>query len=291
VFALTGPVAAQERDGSADRLPAEIALRAATQANDLTFPEAPESSNHFRARRMALLKPAGDGPFPAIVLVHQCAGLNPAVLAWARKAASANYVVLVLDSFSSRGVASVCYGPKSGVNLIRGVRDALQGAQYLRKQSFVDGARVALVGFSWGGMVGLLASSRHYVGALDAGPAFAAVASFYPGCFRIARPNRLPFEIVNADIAAPVLVLMGAADTETPPADCIRKLDAIKRTGAPVEWHTYPDTTHCWDCKQIDGLRKTDVRGNEVAYAYNQAVVDDSEKRLFEFLGRTLKQR
>ncbi|SEP21209.1 Dienelactone hydrolase [Rhodopseudomonas pseudopalustris] len=288
MYGLTGALNAEQQPVHRDRLPSEIVRRAATYATDLTFPNHPETSADVDPPRMALLKPAGDGPFPAIVLVHQCSGLNPAVLAWVRRAISRDYAVLLLDSLTARGVTSLCHGPKAGVNLIRGTRDVLQAAQFLRKQSFVDGERVALVGFSWGGMIGLLASSRHYVGALESGPGFAAVVSFYPGCFRITPPNGQPFELVNSDIAQPLLVLMGEADTETPAADCVRNLDPIKAAGAPVEWHSYPYATHCWDCQHLDGFRKIDVRGNEVAFTYQQTVVDDSERRLFEFLDRRL---
>jgi hypothetical protein len=49
---------------------------AATQAKDLTFPTVP-STVSANAPRMTLLKPNGSGPFPAIVLHHQCAGLRP----------------------------------------------------------------------------------------------------------------------------------------------------------------------------------------------------------------------
>jgi len=137
-------------------------------------------------------------------------------------------------------------------------------------------------------MVGLLASSPHYVKALKAGPGFAAVASFYPGCFLISPPNRPPFEIVNADISHPLLVLMGEADTETPAAECVEKLEAIKKAGAPVEWNVYPATTHCWDCQQLDGVRKIDVRGHQVEYHFQQSVTDDSEQRLFQFLSKAM---
>jgi dienelactone hydrolase len=147
----------------------------------------------------------------------------------------AGYVVLLVDSLGPRGVASVCDGPKAGVNFARGTRDALQAAEHLRRQRFVDRDRVALVGFSWGAMVGLLASSRHYAAALDAGPGFAAVASFYPGCFRIYPANGAPpYEILNPDIAQPLLVLMGEADTEAPPAECIsrpRRPPALRSRG------------------------------------------------------------
>jgi dienelactone hydrolase len=277
-----------EQSASASVLPRDIVQRAASFANDLAFPDQPEQLSELMRPRMALLKPPGDGPFPAIVLLHQCAGLNAAVLAWARRAISRNYAVLLLDAFSARGVTSVCYGPKSGVNLVRGAKDAVQAAQHLRKQAFVDRDRVALVGFSWGAMVGLLASSRHYLDALEAGPGFSAVAGFYPGCFRIKPPSGRDYELVRSDIAQPLLLLMGDADTETPAAECVEKFGPIKAAGAPVEWHVYPGATHCWDCEKLDGRRKIDVRGHDVAYSYQPSIVADSENRLFEFLERRL---
>jgi dienelactone hydrolase len=284
------PVAAA--GAPADAWPPGAIYRGASLAGDLTFPDAAEAADALTSRRMALLKPSGEGPFPAIVMVHQCAGLNQAVLARARKAVSMNYVVLLIDSLGPRGATSVCYGPKAGVNFFRGARDALQGSEHLRRQPFVEKDRIALVGFSWGAMVGLLASSQRYVEALKAGPGFRAIASFYPGCFRISPPgDRPPFELVNGDITAPLLVLMGEADTETPAAECIEKLDTVKETGAPIEWHVYPKTTHCWDCKQLDGLSKIDVRGHRVEYRFQQSVTDDSERRLFEFLGKAMPRR
>jgi len=286
---LAGPLAAVAAEvDSAAVLPAEIVRRAASVADDLVFPDRPEISAELTQPRMALLKPPGDGPFPALVLLHQCAGLNPAVLAWANRAVRRNYAVLLVDAFGARGVTTVCYGPKSGVNLMRGAKDAVQAAQHLRKQPFVDPRRVALVGFSWGGMVGLLASSRHYLHALQAGAGFAAAVSFYPGCFRIKPPNGRDYELVRGDLAQPLLLLMGEADTETPAAECVEKLTPIQAAGAPVEWQIYPGATHCWDCAQLDGLRKTDVRGHDVSYRYQPAVVAESERRLFDFLAQHL---
>jgi dienelactone hydrolase len=223
-------------------------------------------------------------------MVHQCAGLNPAVMANAREAVAQNYVVLMIDSFTPRDVTTVCYGPQKGVNFFRGVRDALQAAGHLRGLPYVDKKRIAMVGFSWGAMIGLMASSQHYAsGALANAKPFAAVASFYPGCFKITPPNgRPPFEILNADIKHPLLVLMGEDDTETPAGECVNKLQAVKTTGAPVEWHVYPNATHCWDCRALDGRAKTDVRGNHVEYRFSPEATKDGRKRLFEFLQRAM---
>ncbi|MEH2513487.1 dienelactone hydrolase [Nitrobacteraceae bacterium AZCC 1564] len=292
MFASGLAAVAEADDRAADRAfwPAEAIMRGATIAPDLTFPEKAQLSADDLQRRTTLLKPHGEGPFPAIVMVHQCAGLNPAVMANAREALAQKYVVLMIDSLGPRNVTTVCYGPQNGVNFFRGVRDALQATEHLRGLPYVDKTRIALVGFSWGAMVGLMTSSQHYASAAltNAAP-FAAVVSFYPGCFKITPPNgRPPFEILNADIKRPLLVLMGEADTETPAGECVSKLEAAKRAGAPVEWHVYPQTTHCWDCRTLDGLTKTDMRGNRVDYHFSSSATKDGRSRMFEFLARTM---
>src|SRR3977135_4109829 len=50
-------------------------LSAASQAKDLDFPAEP-SGISSSTPRMALYKPEGAGPFPALVLQHQCSGLG-----------------------------------------------------------------------------------------------------------------------------------------------------------------------------------------------------------------------
>ena len=78
-------------------------------------------------------------------------------------------------------------------------------------------------------------STRLWGTTLGAGERFAAVVSFYPGCFTIRPPVGAPFEIVNPDIDRPLLVLMGDKDTETPPGECVSKLELARAAGAPVE--------------------------------------------------------
>ena len=271
-------------------------LRSATLAKDLDFPTEPSRLTAFTNPSLALFKPDGPGPFPALVLMHQCGGLgnpngrwqNKSMLDWAREAVSRGYVALLVDSLGPRNTDTVCMGAKNGVTFTRGVRDALQAAEHLRKQPYVDAKRVAMAGYSWGAMVGVLASSKLWGEALNGGQRFDAVVSMYPGCFRTQPPGGTPYEIMNNDIDRPLLVLMGGQDNETPASDCIPKLEQLKAAGAPVEWNLYPDATHCWDCKNLNGNRKVDVRGNSVLYTYDEKITADSGKRLFEFVERAL---
>jgi dienelactone hydrolase len=271
----------------------------AGRAPDLSFPT--EASESFTVPRMALFKPDGPGPFPALVLVHQCGGLggrkpNLSMMEWAKSAVAHGYVALVIDALESRGVDSVCYGPKNDVTFGRGVRDAFQAAAHLRRQPFVDPGHVGLAGWSWGAMVGLLASSRHWAAALGDGIPFAATVAMYPGCFKIRQagaqgPDATTTDIARDDIDRPLLVLMGGEDTETPAADCQARLASATAAGAPVETHLYPEATHCWDCRQLDGLNKVDLRGHSVTYRYDAAITADSEARMFDFLDRRLRAK
>jgi dienelactone hydrolase len=266
---------------------------AATQAKDLTFPTAPSVLSADDVR-MALLKPEGIGPFPAIVLHHQCAGLrtkggpNRSMATWAQAAVRQGFVVLVIDSLGPRDVDLVCYGPKGGVNFARGARDAMQAADHLRTLPFVDKRRIAHVGFSWGAMVGLLVSNTSWRSVLPGGEGFTAAVAVYPGCFTIRPPTAPQFEIVQKHIDRPALVLMGDEDTETPAEECVAKLQAVKAAGAPVEWHVFRNATHCWDCEHLNGFSKQDVRGTHVTYRYDAGATQETRRRIFDFLEKAL---
>lgn len=263
------------------------------EPEDLKFPTEPSTFSAFGRPQMALYKPDGAGPFPALVLLHQCGGLgtrtpNQSMLTWARESVARGYVVLLLDALGPRNVDSVCMGPKNGVTFTRGAKDALQAAAHLRTLPYVNGNRVALAGYSWGAMVGLLSSSPSALPSSPI-PRFAAIVSFYPGCFTLKPVNgAAPYELVRPDMDRPLLVLMGALDTETPAQECLQKLQPLQAKGAPVELHLYPDTTHCWDCKHLDGFSKVDSRGNKVTYQYSEDATADSRTRMFDFLARAM---
>src|SRR5690606_9777308 len=92
-----------------------------------------------------LTRPQGDGPFPAIVLLHCCAGiLSNDRETWPERLSSWGYVVLVVDSFSTRGIQETC---DAGL-LVDRVYDAYGALDFLSKYSFVDPSHVAVLGFS-----------------------------------------------------------------------------------------------------------------------------------------------
>lgn len=269
-----------------------------SQAADLKFPTEVSEFAMLHRPQMALYKPAGEGPFPALILMHQCGGLknangswqNLSMLDWAKQGVAAGYVVLQIDAFEQRGIVTTCLGPSKGVTPARAAKDIYQAADHLAKLPFVSGQKIVFAGFSYGAMVGVAAASAHWQSSLQAKTPLAAIASVYPPC-RPFGPRDNPskrYEIVMSDIFTPVLMLMGELDAETPPSECLPRLQNAKSKGAPTEWHVYPGIGHCWDCKNLNGYTKIDIRGTQVTYTYSQAITEDSAKRVFAFFKTAL---
>ena len=110
-----------------------------------------------------LAKPEGDGPFPSLVAVHGCAGLPEAVVQSASEpAVSSGYVMLLVDSFTTRAIDHTCTPDRyRAVDISKRTLDAYAALLFLARQPFVDVHRVAVVGASQGGMVTLSLAQGH----------------------------------------------------------------------------------------------------------------------------------
>ena len=62
--------------------PRDALLGAAGLAPDLELPAEVSHLGTFSAPKMALYKPEGPGPFPAMVILHQCGGLRSSSGTW-----------------------------------------------------------------------------------------------------------------------------------------------------------------------------------------------------------------
>jgi dienelactone hydrolase len=137
-----------------------------------------------------LSRPAGDAPRPAVVMMHGCSGLLNSkgsmiglYRAWMRALVVQGYVVLAVDSASSRGFGQTCSAGPDRITMWRDrPRDAYAALQYLQAQPFVQAGRIGLMGWSQGGGVVLLSINDKSIGR-PAGLArdFKAAVSFYPG--------------------------------------------------------------------------------------------------------------
>jgi dienelactone hydrolase len=136
-----------------------------------------------------LTKPAGDGPFPAVVILHDCSGLGPrssgAPWRWSAQLAARGYVTIWPDSFTTRGrprgVCTVGSGPP--IPYRRRAGDAYAALNHLRTLPYVDAKRVAVMGGSHGGS-STLATIVDSAANANQDNRFAAAIALYPACGR-----------------------------------------------------------------------------------------------------------
>ena len=271
----------------------------AGSAADLAFPAVVTPVVEADYPKMLLLKPDGEGPFPAVMLGHQCGGLvfsraNPqaanwSMLQWAKRFHDAGYVTLLMDFMGQRGAQQVCQGPQAGVTLGRTVKDFYQAADYLRKLPYVNPSKVAMVGYSQGALIALFNNSKSFREEFRQARGFDAYVSFYPPCRIMSLgPTRFSIDVVQRDMEKPHLFLLGGADNETPAADCEALVAPIKASGKPVQLHTYQNETHCWDCKSLNGFSKPGRLGT-VTYNYSEPTTLDSFERTKTFLENSFR--
>ena len=227
-----------------------------------------------------LRRPAGAGPFPAVVMLPGCNGTaEPLDQNWGVRLVEWGYVTLTVDSLSPRGLKNICGG---GARLDMQF-DAYRALDFLAGREFVDAKRAALLGFSYGGFLSL--------SAIENGPVeraaknkFAAATAFYPPCLSIKGP-----------MTTPSLILIGDKDDWTH-VDACRKLasgqDDIgisrpKTSSIPLKLKVLADAYHAYDVPWLE--KPVSYFGHHLVY--NKTATDQSSEALREFLAVNLPER
>ncbi len=226
----------------------------------------------------SLYRPKGGGPFPAVVLMHGCTGLGAGSNGLENAALllrDSGYVALVINSFSWRGVNTVCDDPlgKSPTSLER-VEDALAARRYLSSLRFVDSRRIGLVGWSHGGTTALMTWARDSAAAGN--DSFSAVAAFYPYCMS---------EAVGS-VSAPLLILIGEKDDWCPADLCQRFVTDLTAPGRDISIAVFPGATHAFD--SVDGGKAIEFQGHRLVA--DPVASQAARERLLGFFDRTLKK-
>jgi dienelactone hydrolase len=209
-----------------------------------------------------LTKPAGDGPFPAAVIMHDCSGLGPrssgAPWRWSSELTARGFVTVWPDSFSTRGrprgICTAASGPP--IPLRARAADAYAALNHLTTLPYVDTRRVAVMGGSHGGS-STLAAIADVAANTKNEHRFAAAIALYPNCGRsfggwsVERDKEAAHKIVAYAGAfkplSPLLILIGEADDWTPAEPCRRLAAASRDAGYPVEIVVYPGAHHSFD--------------------------------------------
>jgi carboxymethylenebutenolidase len=177
-----------------------------------------------------LVQPAGQGPWPAVLVIHENRGLNPYIEDVARRAAVAGFVALAPDGLTPAGgyPGNDDDGREMQAKLDQAKlrADMLNGAKFLKSQKLSNG-KLGATGFCWGG------GTTNYLAAAM-GADLQAAAPFYGAAADTA---------AVAKIKAPILAHLAENDPR------INEMyptyeDAMKKAGVRYEIHVYPGTQH-----------------------------------------------
>ncbi len=213
--------------------------------------------------------PPGDGPFPAVVLLHGCAGISEWNRIWTARLVGWGYAVLNVDSFNPRGLTYTCDSDSGTATMWDRALDAFGAKRFLSTLDNVDASRIAVMGMSHGGGAVLHAIERAMATGTQQSP-FAAAVALYPVCR------------VMKQVDTPTRIFIGEADQWTPAAWCVRYVDALAKPH-DVGLKVYPDAHHVFDVKGINGT------AHGLAMRYDAAADAETIETVRQFLTRLLR--
>ena len=195
-----------------------------------TYVEYPSPGGTSGEMRGYLAQPAGEGPFPAVLVIHENRGLNPHIEDVARRAAVAGFLALAPDGLSP--VGGYPGNDDDGRTLQRGLdpaqldRDMINSARYLKAHALSNG-RLGATGFCWGGgMTNRLA--------VELGADLQAGVPFYGATAAAADAPR---------IEASLMIIYAESDPRIN-AMWPEYEAALEAAGVDYEMHVFPGTLH-----------------------------------------------
>ena len=236
-----------------------------------------------------LYRPAGPGPFPAVVALHGCGGLwreqgklSFRHMDWGERLAAAGFIVLMPDSYGSRGLGSQCGVKDLTVRAGRErVADVAAARVWLQQRNDIKPGMISLLGWSGGGSTVLTAIRQERTPA-DGKPDFKRAIAFYPAC-------RVQSESPSFSARLPLLILMGDADDWTPAAPCSYLAKAAQTRGEQVGIVLYPGALHDFDHPRLEVRERDNIAYSasgtgKVTVGTNLAAREDALKRVNAFL-------
>jgi dienelactone hydrolase len=224
-----------------------------------------------------LIRPQGPPKAPAIVALHGCAGPLRRDLDWARHLAALGHIVLLPDSYAARGLGPQCRNRHRTVTST-GLRraDAIASARWLAAQKDTPPGGIALLGWSDGGNTVLWTAQERPD--LPRG-LFRSFVAFYPGCKTASR-------MAGWRPAAPMMILVGAADDWTPAPPC---RDLAARFPRLITLIVYPGAYHDFDApgepvRELSGLATPPSGTGQAHHGTNPAARQDALRRVPAFL-------
>jgi carboxymethylenebutenolidase len=201
-----------------------------------------------------LYTPSGNGPFPALIVIHEWWGLNDWVKEQASKLSDQGYVVLAIDLYRGK----VATTPDEAHEIMRGVpedrakRDLHAAFEFLASRPDVKKNRIGAIGWCMGGGYSLDVALQE--------PTLAADVINYGHL----ATDRDELKKINA----PILAIFGAQDRGITPDDVHKFGAMMNELGKKVDTKIYGDAGHAFENpNNKDGYRPADA-----ADAWNRTV-------------------
>ncbi|ODT36106.1 MAG: dienelactone hydrolase [Lautropia sp. SCN 70-15] len=190
----------------------------------------PSPGGNGENMRGYLVQPAGQGPFPAVLVIHENRGLNPYIEDVARRLAVEGFLALAPDGLSPLGGYpgndddGRAMQAKLDQQKLR--TDMLNGARFVKAHALSTG-KLGVTGFCWGG------GTTNWL-ATAMGADMQAGAPYYGAAAETASVPKIkaPLLIHYADKDERINAMRPAFEA------------ALKDAGVPFEAHVYPGTQH-----------------------------------------------
>jgi carboxymethylenebutenolidase len=211
-----------------------------------------------------LALPAGDGPFPGVILIHEWDGLVDRIRQVADALAAEGYAALAADVYSGRtgsnAEENLALVNETVVDSARLVRNLDAAARYLREHPATTG-RIATIGWCFGGGIAL----SYALG----GETHEGTAMFYGRI--ITDPERL--DALDHELYG----TFAGNDRDIPADEVDRFVGALREAGVENDVHIYDDVEHgFWLYVDRDPAR-------------NREPARDAWQRLKAYLVRTIR--
>lgn len=211
--------------------------------------------------------PAGQGPFPGVVVIHDAIGYRSDKEAISRRVADGGFLALTPNLYSRGGLARCITRVMRELQAKRGraVDDILAARDYLQSMPECSG-QVGIAGFCMGGQFALVMAPR----------GFGASAPFYG--------TPLPGDLSETlDGACPIVASFGGRDPMGHGAEA-RLQQVLKNKGIAADIKTYPQAGHGF-ANKLPGQPLMRIAG----FGYNEAAAKDAWARVFAFFGEHLR--
>ncbi|MBS8239168.1 hypothetical protein DYI22_01455 [Marinobacter lipolyticus] len=249
---------------------------------DYYFVAFPVATGHTVAGRLSVPVTEREKK-PAVVIVHGSGGVDSRGPAYAQKLNELGIATLEIDMWSARSMSGGLDRPKHVKNTLP---DAKAAFRYLASRPEIDANRIGLMGFSWGGVVGMLTASGQVAG-------FESVAALYPVCWGY---NEVPGYEFRQVAVKEVLLISGTRDQYDRPDDCESLVSSLPEPDRErVTEVSLVGATHAFDragppAEFFDPYAFRG-KGGEVRIEHDVTATKRSLYEVGQFFKRTLTQR